>query len=325
MAKGTSFLVRCEPEQLTAWKAAALNTGEDLSVWVRRVLNVAVVDERAPPEPIVGHPVVSEPPPQMVPRPRPQKKLHHLLVPNDVPIPNAADVIGVIKAPAREVPLPPVKSRRKITAGDARAVQEFEKDADKQASPSGAKPLPVGELPIGDDRQPITLPGPDVVSIGRDGKNFAAFSKPVPPDFDDLPQLESSPEQTLDEARNQAMNDLMEMSRPKVLEEVEDIVAHVEKAPKRPGFKRSQKCTSSKCERLQLACCGACIHANAGKIDIWDREDRQPIQTPGPIPVSIGWVGPKPAWNRHPKCVTKKCERMGPCCELCRQANAIGF
>lgn len=33
----------------------------------------------------------------------------------------------------------------------------------------------------------------------------------------------------------------------------------------------------------------------------------------------------RPKFNRHPKCETEKCERLGPSCELCRLANTVNF
>lgn len=254
--------VRLNDEEYARCKDVAKVAGLSMSEWVRGRLF-----DGEQPSPV--------PDPSFKPRPLPPR----------VPV-NAE---GVIAAPARKVPLPPSKRRKKdsapplITAPAAEIpeIPEFEELKE--------------EVPI-DAQQLAGFVEETVASLQKfQADNPGVRLLPPTGPREDGPFVEAP---------------LVESTYP--FTGIPRIVpAHVASKPSKQ-FKRAVKCTSRKCENLQTATCDACRCANAVAVD--DMEIEQ---------TSSG--EPRHNFKRHPKCDTEKCERFGNCCSLCKLANAVGF
>lgn len=203
--------VRLSDDEYAKCKEAAKIAGVSMSEWVRSRL----FDNQPPPIPA----------PSKKPRPLPPR----------VPV----NTDGVIVAPARKVPLPPVRRPAVVTP--------FVLDATTEP------PVTIAIRPDGfETGEEVTITFDDFEDVPKQVE--VKPSKPIPPDFDEDPL--GSPEKTLEKVRDKAMDDLMEKSRPSTIGWTG--------ATSKPTFKRHPKCETEKCERRKHGpCCPLCIQLNA--------------------------------------------------------------
>ena len=315
------------------YKAAAANSGEELSAWIRGVLGAAVVNETAPPEPVCGRPVVRQP------RPVKAKKDDHISKPRVCGHPVAREP-KPLRRPNRTRPIdsPPVilSVAEKMSSEPPRGESATVTFVDEVAGPLDVPALVAntaaafrwarGEVEVPDfdaptleslatesvlltgresplhapDTAPITL-APGQVHVSEDGSvsvDFGAVPAPrgsgwdgliealveegsvvPPPRLVNVLPLEELPRPApilplvpppgelivaLEKAKDAALVDLLEKSRPQVVTDLETGL-QLEVQPEKPkrAFKRHPKCVCDKCERFQSAACQLCYKINA--------------------------------------------------------------
>lgn len=210
--------VRLGDDEYVKVKESAKSAGVSMSEYVRSRL----FDDPPP----VADPMT----PTLVPRPRPPR------------IPVNAE--GVISAPARKVPLPPVR-RRFVKMASLK---------DEMIDVLGALKVAAETCAVVPAPEPRELAPPLPPGI------------PPPPEpdvLDDLPPLSPTDAEFEALLPTPAEMAVIMPKEPPSLPTVSKPQAVAWDRPKKTTFKRAKKCTSQRCENLQTATCDACRQANA--------------------------------------------------------------